>query len=115
MNKTRRQKLNTALDRLEELERAKDKDEAMKLLEEARDIAEECLDEEESILDNLPENLAFSSRYDDIQDTVSELEEGCDGISDLMDRVDEEESFSYEELEDDIEEISGHIEYAICK
>ena len=54
-------------------------------LEAALLIASAVLDEETDCLNNMPENLEGSERYEKIEDAVSKLEDLVQGIEDLKD------------------------------
>lgn len=74
MNNKRRKVLNGVLDELERLrEPDMDKETALKILDDSHDITEESMDEEESVIDSLPENLRWSSRTMNMQDNYSDL------------------------------------------
>ena len=48
---------------------------AIPLLDRAYDVVYGVLDGEQDALDNIPENLQSSSRYEKIEDAISSLEE----------------------------------------
>lgn len=73
MNKLRRQRL----------------DEAISLLEQARDIIDECKCEEEDYRDNIPENLQSSERYENADTACDCLDSAYDGIDDIIDNINE--------------------------
>lgn len=60
---------------------------AISCLEQASSIIERVYDEESDSLDNIPENLQNSSRYERIEDAVSILDEAMDHSSDAIDKV----------------------------
>ncbi len=53
---------------------------AIPLLDRAYDVVYGVLDGEQDALDNIPENLQSSSRYEKIEDAISSLEEAMDNI-----------------------------------
>lgn len=60
---------------------------AIGLLCEAQRIVENVLDEEGDSLDNVPENLQESDRYEKISDCVDTLEDIFNGIGDTLDMI----------------------------
>lgn len=71
MNKTRRQKLNSAISHLEE----------------AKKIVTFVYDEEDNAKENLPENLQCSSRYDIMDLAVEHLDSALNYIDDATDDI----------------------------
>lgn len=49
-------------------------------LSKASDIVSNVLDKEQDCLDNMPENLQYSDRYERMEAAISKLEEGLDNI-----------------------------------
>jgi vacuolar-type H+-ATPase subunit E/Vma4 len=64
MNKSKRDKLAKVRD----------------LLNQASNIVSEVLDDEQDCLDNMPENLQFSDRYERMEAAISNLEDGLNSI-----------------------------------
>ena len=71
MNKVRREELNKALERLYD----------------AQAIVEQCLDEEQDYLDNIPENLQDSERYEKAESAVQALEDTISNIEDAISNI----------------------------
>lgn len=71
MNNTRRQRLK----------------EANKKLAEVIDVIEDVKYEEEDALDNMPENLQNSDRYEEIENNVDALGDIYDELQELQDRL----------------------------
>lgn len=69
--------------------RRKNIQEAIKMLEDAKDILQECLEEEEEYRDNMPENLQGSEKYDKADEAVSNLELAIDTIDDVISYADD--------------------------
>ena len=57
--------------------RRKELEKAVNLLEEAQSIIEDCRDEEQDYLDNMPENLQYSEKHDMAEEVVNNLESAC--------------------------------------
>ena len=64
MNKTKRDRLKTVRN----------------LLNQASNIVSEVLDDEQDCLDNMPENLQYSDRYERMEAAISNLEDGLNSI-----------------------------------
>ncbi len=60
---------------------------AISCLEQASSIIERVYDEETDSLDNIPENLQSSYRYERMEDTVNILDEAMDRSSEAIDKV----------------------------
>ena len=67
--------------------RRKELEKAVNLLEEAQSIIENCRDEEQDYLDNMPENLQSSEKHDMAEEAVNNLESACEYLSDVIDNV----------------------------
>lgn len=74
MNKNRRKRLNRIVDSLEGLSDELQREEIESTLSDSQQEVEMIADEEQEALDMMPENLAFSQRYEDMSDNVSDLE-----------------------------------------
>ena len=59
------------------------------MLERARGLTEEVLDEERDCLDNMPENLQCSDRYEAIEKAVDSLEEAVSDIESAAEKIEE--------------------------
>lgn len=71
MNKDRRKRINQAVE----------------MLDQARNILEECMDEEEEYRDNMPENLQGSEKYEVADSNVDCLESAVTGLEDVIDNA----------------------------
>ena len=60
---------------------------ASEYLVSARQLIEKAQDEEQDMLDNLPENLSESDRAAKMENAVDSLEDASSGIDDVMDSV----------------------------
>ncbi|MFV0515795.1 MAG: hypothetical protein ACK5MV_00145 [Aminipila sp.] len=85
MNKVRRSKINAVIQEIETLK------ETMQGL---RDIIEEIKEEEEDCLENIPENLQGTDRYDSVETAAENLESAYDwfdesDIDDLLTYLEE--------------------------
>ena len=63
--------------------------EAMRLIEMAESITERMCDKEQSCVDNTPENLQCTDRYDKMEQTVEKLEEAVDKLSEARELIEE--------------------------
>lgn len=63
--------------------------EATALLDQAADIITVARDDEQYCLDNLPENLQNSERYENMEKAVDDLEEALDRIDDVKSCISE--------------------------
>lgn len=61
---------------------------AIPLLEQAKSILERVVSDEEDALDNIPENLQESERYEKIEDAVDNLNEAVENIGDAIENID---------------------------
>jgi len=68
-------------------QRRKDIDTIIQTLEEIREQIQFVLEEEQEYLDNIPENLQNSERYETAQTAVSELEEADGSIDDIIEHL----------------------------
>lgn len=73
MNNTRRDKLKKAV----------------ALLDDAEEIISGAQEEEQECLDNLPESLEGSERYEKMESAISMLEEAIENITNARDNLDE--------------------------
>lgn len=62
--------------------------EAVSLLERAYNIVADIAEEESDALDNMPENLQSSDRYEKMESAIDELEEALQKISDANESID---------------------------
>ena len=108
MNKYQRQELSNIVDYLQDI--LNNPDEYEKWSDDVSGYAvdvETMADEEQAKYDNLPENLQWSSRADEYQDNVSELQDAQYALESAA------ECDSIEDAEDDINEAISHIENLI--
>ena len=68
-------------------QRRKDIDALIQALEEIREQIQFVLEEEQEYLDNIPENLQNSERYETAETAVSELEEADGSIDDIIEHL----------------------------
>lgn len=62
---------------------------AVPLLDRVFDIVSNVCDAEQDALDNIPENLQSSSRYENIEETISFLEDAMDDIEGAISNLQE--------------------------
>lgn len=53
---------------------------ARSFLSKASDIVSSVLDDEQDCLDNMPENLQYSDKYEKMEAAISQLEDGLNNI-----------------------------------
>ena len=63
--------------------------EAVALLTTAFSIVEHISDDERDCLDNMPENLEYSERYEKMESAVDKLDDAAQGIQDVIDLLNE--------------------------
>ncbi len=61
----------------------------LSLIEDAKTILEEVKDEEETAMDNMPENLQGTARYEQMEDAVCNLEDAVCNLEDAVDSIQE--------------------------
>lgn len=69
--------------------RRKELERAIELMEEARDIIEDCKAEEEEYLENMPENLQYSEKHDIAEATVEAMERAVESVEDAISNAEE--------------------------
>ena len=57
------------------------------MLERASSIISDVLDEEEEVLDNIPENLQGSERYEKIEDTCVNLYDASEDLDSVIENI----------------------------
>ena len=62
---------------------------AISSLEQASEYISRALDQEQDCLDNMPENLQYSERYEKMEDVISHLEESIENIDEAKNSVEE--------------------------
>ena len=67
--------------------RRKEINKAIKMLSSAKSFIENIRGDEESYMDNMPENLQGSTRYSSAEEAVGFLEEAIDSIDDAIDNL----------------------------
>lgn len=80
MNKDRRKAIQSVISKIHELEET-----MIDILDEIETIK----NEEEEYLNNIPENLQTSARYETAENAVSELESAFDDFENLKDSLDD--------------------------
>lgn len=112
MNRNRRKRLTKVVGSLEVLSDELARDKVENTLSESQQEVELIADEEQDSLDALPENLAFSQRYDDMSENVSDL---TDASSDLEVALSEfkDEGKQYKEVKGDVDSAMKSIQKAI--
>jgi len=73
MNKKKREKLKIAID----------------MIDSAYHIVDATMEEEQDGLDNMPESLEGSDRYEKMEDAVRELEEALDNLERAKEHIEE--------------------------
>ena len=69
--------------------RRKELERAIELMAEARDIIEDCKAEEEEYLENMPENLQYSEKYDIAEAAVEAMERAVECVEDAIANAEE--------------------------
>lgn len=113
MNKRRRNVLHLVLDDLERLRDPMDKKAALKIIQDAQIKVEQCMDEEETALDNRPESFQFSAGNDSLSENISDLSEANDELEILIDQCQGMDMFDYELIRNDIISIVNTIKRTI--
>ena len=78
MNKDRRKEISKAVELMNN---------ASGMLEEAKDILDCALSDEQDYLDNMPENLQGSEKYEVAESAVANLEEAVDAFDEIIDGI----------------------------
>ena len=86
MNKNRRKRLGKVVASLEGLSNKVERSNIGTTLDQSQKEVELIADEEQEVLDNMPENLQSSQRYEDIENNVDDLQ---DASAELEIAVDE--------------------------
>lgn len=113
MNKERRNYLRKSINLIQSLEEASGKDEAVKILNEAKYMVETCSDDEELAYDCLPEQFQSSDRGDDMSDNISDLSDAVGDLEIAICTCEENKSFNYEAIKDEMESAIQSINNAI--
>lgn len=67
--------------------RRKELSKIINMLEQAKDALEPVLYEEQDCFDNIPENMQYSLRAQDMENAVARLEDALDDIEDAIDCI----------------------------
>ena len=105
--------LNTVLDGLERLRDPIDKQEAIKLLQDAQIKVEQCAYDEQDAFDGLPESFRWSERSDTMSDNISDLFEASADLEVLTEDVNSTDVFNYESIKPEVANIVNSIKQAI--
>lgn len=70
-------------------DRRKKLKQAVKMINEARDVVDGVMDEEQMAFDNLPEGLQEAEKGSEMEDNVSELESITEAIDEVVERIEE--------------------------
>lgn len=112
MNRNRRKRLTKVVGSLEVLSNELPREKIETTLSKSQQEVELIADEEQDSLDSLPENLAFSQRYDDMSENVSDLTDAsCDLDTALSEFKDEGKQ--YQEVKGDVNSAVKSIQRAI--
>lgn len=103
MNKNRRNVLHLVLDDLERLrDPVMDREAALQIIQNAQIKVEQCVDEEETALDNRPESFQWSTGNDTLSENISDLSEANDELEILIGQCQEMDAFNYELVRNDV-------------
>ena len=80
MNKTGRKTIEDAMSKIQE---------AIELLNIAKDMIEELQEEEQEKFDNMPENLQYSEKGEALEYSAETLQDLVDSLENVIDEVDE--------------------------
>ena len=69
--------------------RRKELERAIEMMTEARDIIEDCKVEEEEYLENMPENLQYSEKYDIAEAAVDAMSRAVEFVEDAISNAEE--------------------------
>lgn len=67
--------------------RRKELSKVINMLNEAKDVLEDVLYEEQDVFDNMPENLKFSMKGQDMENAVARLEDALNDVEDAIDCI----------------------------
>lgn len=90
MNRSRRKRVRELLVAFMEFKEIKDISVALSKANEIYEELEKITDEEQDALDNMPENLAWSSRADDITDNLDNLNDALCDLSMIISTYEDE-------------------------
>lgn len=90
MNNDRRKEISRIIEEIESaVSTAKEK------LEELQSSIESVRDEEQECMDNIPENLQGSERYDTAEQAVDNLDSAISSIEELIEAIDTDDLIGY--------------------
>lgn len=69
--------------------RRKELAKATEMMNDARDIIESCMEEEQDYLDNMPENLQYSEKHEMAESAVESMENAIDKLEEAMQNVED--------------------------
>ena len=69
--------------------RRKELSRAVELMEEARDIIDNCIVDEQEYLENMPENLQYSEKHDIAEAAVEAMERAVESVEDAISNAEE--------------------------
>jgi len=69
--------------------RRKELSRAVELMEEARDIIDNCIVDEQEYLENMPENLQYSEKHDIAEAAVDAMERAIESVEDAISNAEE--------------------------
>ncbi len=69
--------------------RRKELSRAVELMEEARDIIDNCIVDEQEYLENMPENLQYSEKHDIAEAAVDAMERAIESVEDAISNTEE--------------------------
>ena len=116
MNNSRRKVLYSVLDSLMRLTgKGMTKKKAGDILGESQQKVEQCMDEEEMCLDNLPEALRWSSLYDRLSDNCNDLSVASSDLEMANDTCQASQSYNYEDIRKDVAEAVHAINDAVTR
>lgn len=105
MNKSRRKRIASVIDTLENITE-------YDLIEPAKSEIEDILFEEEDAYDNMPENLQYSMRGEESSDAIDSLQEAVDSLEEAIDTLNELDNLKdeYNNINDEDEKLEKEAE-----
>ncbi len=113
MNKSRRKRLTSVVNSLEELSEDTERVKVETTLQESQEEVELIADEEQEAIDMLPENLQFSQRADDMNDNVFDLQDASAELETALAEYQENDRTTFNDIEDSVNSAVGSINNAI--
>ena len=93
MNKQRRKQVARVVAILSELDTKKPVCDYCNTIDSANELLQDVIDDEQFALDNMPDNLLFSQRYDDMNDGLMDLEGALSDLEISSERIRERGKF----------------------